>query len=97
MQTVEGQARTMVLALEHKIEKKLDSRMKDFESYFPERLRPAIYAWAMQKDKVSRADVLELQWFMNQLVEMEQEQHSVLKSVPFVGRFFQQVWFCSWT
>ena len=64
--------------------------MKDFERNFPERLRPAMYAWAMQKDETSKAHLRELKWFIDQLEEYQEEQHSVLKSIPLVGTFLQQ-------
>eukprot|EP01047_Picozoa_sp_COSAG01_P062173 COSAG01_NODE_7868_length_3016_cov_4.815221_1_plen_705_part_00 len=74
-------------AKEYQKKEKLEGRLKEFESIFPERLRPVLYAWALQKDPRSRAHLMELKWFIDQLAEMEAEQHSVLKSVPIIGTF----------
>jgi hypothetical protein len=74
-------------AKQYQKNERLEGRLKDFESIFPERLRPALYAWALQKDPKSRAHLMELKWFIDQLAEMEQEQHSILNSIPIVGSF----------
>jgi hypothetical protein len=81
----ERMVRVFRSAKEYQKKEGLDRRLKDFESVFPERLRPALYAWALQKDPKSTAHLMELKWFIDQLTEMEEEQHSVLKSIPCIG------------
>jgi hypothetical protein len=70
----------------------IQSRLQHFkklESYFPVHVRPALCAWALQKDPKSSGHFRELQWFVEQLEEMETEHHSLryllLESVPIVG------------
>ena len=56
----ERMVRIFASAKQYQRAERLDGRLKDVESFFPERLRPLLYAWALQKDPESKAHLMEL-------------------------------------
>ena len=53
-------------------------KFAEWESYFPQNLRPAMYAWSMRQDPQAQAEADGLNWFIDQLKSLEQEQHQFL-------------------
>ena len=50
----------------------------EWEGYFPQSLRPTMYAWLMRQDPQAQAEADELSWFIDQLEALEKEQHEFL-------------------